>query len=138
MERFNQTLQGMLVKFIDKKKESWEDYLDTCIYAYNTSKHKSSKYTPPEVMFGIRAVLPVDLNVANCCNEPLQLKSIDDELLESEMDGRQVQLELIKANILIAQQKQKEQYDCKHSKPQMYSIGVHVWKKDFTRKKWCA
>jgi hypothetical protein len=42
VERFNQTLQGMLVKFIDKK-ESWEHYLDTCVYAYNTSKHESSK-----------------------------------------------------------------------------------------------
>ena len=125
----------MLIKFIDKKKESWEDYLDTCVYAYNTSKHESSKYTPFEVMFGRRAVLPVDLNVAKRCGEPLEMESIDDELLESEMEGRQARLESVKANILIAQQKQKEQYDRKHSKPEVYSIGACVWKKNFTRKK---
>ena len=108
------------------------------LYAYNTLKHKSSKYTPFEVMFGRRAELPVDLNVAKRYNEPLQLESIDDELLESEMEGRQACLESVKANILIAQQKQKEQYDCKHSKPEVYSIGAHMWKKDFSRKKQIA
>ena len=135
MERFNQTLQGMLVKFIDKKKESWEDYLDTCVYAYNTSKHESSKYSPFEVMFGRQAVLPVDLNVAKRCSEPLQMESIDDELLQSQIERIQARLESVKANILKAQQKQKEQYDRKHCKPEVYKIGAHVWKKDFTQKK---
>ena len=51
----------MLVKFIGEKKDSWEDYLDTCIYAYNTSKHESSKFTPFELMFSRIAVLPVDI-----------------------------------------------------------------------------
>ena len=46
----------MLVKFIDKKKESWEDYIDTCVYAHNTAKHESSKFTPFElVLFGRKA-----------------------------------------------------------------------------------
>lgn len=51
----------MLVKFINEKKESWEDYLDTCVYAYNTAWHESSKFTPFELMFSRRAVLPVDI-----------------------------------------------------------------------------
>ncbi|XP_065911163.1 uncharacterized protein [Dysidea avara] len=52
VERFNQTIQNMLVKFVNEKKELWEDYLDTCVFAYNTSKHESSKYCPFAVMFG--------------------------------------------------------------------------------------
>ena len=51
----------MLVKFIGEKKESWEDYLDTCIYAYNTARHESSKFTPFELMFSRKAVLPIDI-----------------------------------------------------------------------------
>ena len=58
VEKFNQTIQNMLVKFINSKKESWKDYLDTCVYAYNLAKHESSKFSPFEVMFGRRAVLP--------------------------------------------------------------------------------
>ena len=71
----------MLIKFVDGKKDSWSQYLDTCVYAYNSSRlvrmkcsllmyivihmnnfrHESSKHTPFEVMFGRRAVLPIDL-----------------------------------------------------------------------------
>ena len=50
----------MLVKFV-ANMESWGDYLDTCVYAYNSSKHESSKFSPFEVMFGRQAILPVDL-----------------------------------------------------------------------------
>ncbi len=51
----------MLTKFIENKKSSWEDFLDTCIYAYNTAVHESSRFTPYELMFGRKAVLPIDL-----------------------------------------------------------------------------
>ena len=40
-ERFNQTLQNMLVKFVQSKKSSWSSFLDTCVFAYNTSRHES-------------------------------------------------------------------------------------------------
>ena len=43
-ERWNQTLQQMLVKFVAEKREMWEEFLDTCVFSYNTSKHSSSKY----------------------------------------------------------------------------------------------
>ena len=69
VERFNQTLQNMLVKFVADKKESWADYLDLCVYAYNSSRHESSKFSPFEVMFGRRAVLPVDFDENKVCEQ---------------------------------------------------------------------
>ena len=51
-ERFNQTVQKMLVKYAKEQKECWEDYMDCCLFAYNTSKYESSKFTLFEVMFG--------------------------------------------------------------------------------------
>jgi IS30 family transposase len=50
-ERFNQTLQRMLVKFCNSDKTNWDEYLNTCVFAYNTSRHESSLYSPFEVMF---------------------------------------------------------------------------------------
>ncbi|KAL5479401.1 hypothetical protein EMCRGX_G022921 [Ephydatia muelleri] len=58
-ERFNQTLQNMLVKYVDM----WSHYLDTCAFAYNTSRHDSTKYTPFMLMFGRRATLPIDVEL---------------------------------------------------------------------------
>ena len=41
----------------------WDGLLDTCIYAYNTSLHESTSFTPFEVMFGRKAVLPIDVEM---------------------------------------------------------------------------
>ena len=36
--------------------------MGTCSFAYNTSKHESTKFTPFEIMFGRKAILPLDLD----------------------------------------------------------------------------
>ena len=53
----------MLVKFIMDKKDMWDVFLDTCVYAYNTSVHESTSFSPFEVMFGRRAFMPVDIEI---------------------------------------------------------------------------
>ena len=60
-EWFNQTIPSMLVKFCHDSKTNWDDHLDTCTFAYNTSKHDSTKYCPFELIFGRKPVLPVEL-----------------------------------------------------------------------------
>ena len=61
IERFNQTIQNMLVKYIQEKKDTWEDYIDTCVYAYNTAQNETTKFSPFELMFSRTAVLPIDI-----------------------------------------------------------------------------
>ena len=50
----------MLVKFAANKREEWDEFLDTCVFAYNTSRHESTCFTPFEVMFGRQATLAID------------------------------------------------------------------------------
>ena len=52
----------MIVKFTTNRKEQWDLFLDTCVYAYNTAKHESTLYSPFELMFGRKAVLPIDID----------------------------------------------------------------------------
>lgn len=63
VERFNQTIQSMLAKATapPKDKEDWESVLQSCVFAYNTSLHKTTKYTPHYLMFGAEATLAVDI-----------------------------------------------------------------------------
>ena len=73
VERFNRTIQKYAGQV---HKDMWEDYLDTCDFAYNTSVHESSRFTPYELMFGrkLKPVLPVDLQME---------RSVDDGYLDS-------------------------------------------------------
>ena len=34
-----------------KTKHSWEEFLDACVFAYNTAQHESTCYTPFDLMF---------------------------------------------------------------------------------------
>ena len=52
MKRFNHILQNMLVKFVNDNLEHWDEFLDTNIFAYNTSVQESTHFSPFEIVFG--------------------------------------------------------------------------------------
>ena len=54
-------MKNMNVKYVNSRKELWDEYLDPCVFAYNTSRHESSLHAPFEVMFGRKAVIPIEL-----------------------------------------------------------------------------
>ena len=67
-------------------------------------------------MFGRQAVLPVDISKRPLADQP-EMKEFDDDLIDLVMEER---LKIVKENILNAQKKQKEEYDRKHSKPEVF------------------
>lgn len=134
-ERFNQTVQTMLTKFVEEK-EDWDEFIDTSVFAYNTSQHESTSFTPFELMFGRKAYLPVEVNVEKASPEELLVKwqQSDSAVVDTTARCQQV-VEHAKRNIKKAQEKQKHYYDLKHAKPCIYDVGAKVLLKDFTRKK---
>ena len=131
----------MLVKFVTGKLEHWDEFLDTCTFAYNTSVHESALFSPFEIMFGRKATLPIDLVMAKqdgaeklqvCLETGGELSASDVERLAVHRQGI---IEDAKMNIKRAQEKQKEVYDRKHAHPHAFQVGSEVLKKDFRRKK---
>ena len=105
---------------IGTKKEQWEQYLDTYIYAYNTSIHESTRFSPFELMFMRKPVLPIEINMGE--SDPtvtfMDFHEIADfTFSQVEMKTAKILklLEEAKADITDAQTRQKEQYDRKHS-----------------------
>ncbi|KAL5500624.1 hypothetical protein EMCRGX_G012215 [Ephydatia muelleri] len=133
-ERYNQTLQRMLSKAVMGHKDMWDQFIDSSVFAYNTSTHESTHYTPFEVMFGRRARLPIDADLESICEhsaeEPNTASPMEDVSIL-----RQSILKNVKHNILVAQAKQKQQYDAKHARASVFEIGAKVVKKDFLWKK---
>ena len=92
------------MKFVQDKNDTWESYLDTCIYAYNTSRHESSLYTPFELMFGRKAIIPVNLDDGSECTQPDAKEIIGDgcdpEIIQKIQEDTKKRLEKAKANII--------------------------------------
>ena len=86
--------------------------MDTCIYAYNTSVNESTSFTPFEVVFGCKAVLPIDVEMDIASpyinDEAEPLGSVIERLSEQN-------LKTLKECIHRAQKKQKDAYDGKHA-----------------------
>lgn len=62
-ERFNQTLQRALLKMVQDNQHRWEEYLDSVLFAYRTSKQASTKYSPFFLLYGREPRLPIELIV---------------------------------------------------------------------------
>jgi transposase InsO family protein len=61
VERFNRTLVDMMASYLSTSTNKWDDYLSHATFAYNTSVHASTGYTPHYLMFGRDAMEPGDV-----------------------------------------------------------------------------
>ena len=127
----------MLAKYVSSKKEQWGYYIDSCVFAYNTSRQEATKHTPFSLMFCRQPNLPIDIEMQSESVE--ELVKHYDEIVEPDHGEKFKEhistLQEVAKNIKVAQIKYKKQYDKKHAKPSEFYIGQLVLKKDFTRKK---
>ena len=62
-ERFNQAICTCLSKYSDGGKLNWEDDLDLFLLGYRSSMRTSSLYSPFELVYGVKARLPIELDL---------------------------------------------------------------------------
>ena len=70
VERQNRTLQGILAAFVSAHKDDWDLWVDLAAYAYNTSCHESTGFSPYEMVFGRVARTPLELDLGVPLKDP--------------------------------------------------------------------
>lgn len=63
VEHFNRTLISQLAKALLATGGEWDDYFKSVAFAYNTSVHATTKFTPYYLVHGREARVPVDVLV---------------------------------------------------------------------------
>ena len=73
-EQSNATIKRYLTAFLDERDEKtdWDLLLRQLAYAYNSSVHTSTKYTPAELMFGRAFRIPTDILYGDCDRSHIQ------------------------------------------------------------------
>lgn len=128
-ERFNQTLQRQLLKFVEDEQKQWDLYLDSILFSYRVSRQDSTKFSPFFLVYGRQARLPVEFNLKPESTNSEEDLNADEErgsfndYIAKMVTVRKKALE----NIKVAQKKQKYYYDKKHCRDnKMYEIGTLV------------
>ena len=103
-ERQNRTLEETLRAYVGYKQDDWDQKLAAAEFAYNTSVHASTGYSPFYLNYGQEPRLPLDeaLKPANVSNNPTAAQRIQ-QLHEA--------LSQAKAALLRAQQRQAHYAD---------------------------
>ncbi|CAF1095885.1 unnamed protein product [Brachionus calyciflorus] len=110
-ERSVQTVKTMIKSYIDEDQLTWDENLSKYSFAYNTSEHEATKFTPFELMFGRKPKIPIDILIPNFNNfnrEPiLQKFTLINE--HGEVDVLADPVDAIEKNLtIVAQEYMKE------------------------------
>ena len=52
----------MLIKVLDSNPNDWPYFTEDVLFAYRVTAHVSTKYSPFELLYNRKAVLPIDIN----------------------------------------------------------------------------
>ncbi len=122
-ERMNRSLINMLKALTEKQKSKWKEHLPNLMFAYNSTIHKSTGYSPFYLVFGRESRLPID------CILPLAphktTRKTYDKFVKEWKESMRDAYQIVGQNIEKAGKANKKRYDGK-VKSVLITIGDKV------------
>ena len=119
VERFNATFIPQISKLQDTHSNNWDEYLQAVVFAYNTGIHKTTKYSPYELLYGRSARLPIHIRPSYFSfTKP-------NDYFEQLRRTLRIYHQATRHNILLQQQNNKNIYNLNRLNPH-YKIGDKV------------
>eukprot|EP00731_Ephydatia_muelleri_P033914 Em0041g27a len=125
VERFNCTVEANLTTMVGEHQDDWDKHLQKAVFAYRTSLHESTGYSPYFVNFGRSPVLPVDVMLGRFGTGERGDGTIPQYIKEVKTTLKMA-YDVIRENLDVAQKKRKERRD-KHCAEVNFKVGDRVW-----------
>ncbi|CAF1568111.1 unnamed protein product, partial [Rotaria sp. Silwood1] len=119
VERFNSTFIPQISKLQDTEDNNWDEYLQAVVFAYNSGIHKTTKYSPYELVYGRPPRLPIHTRPSH-----FSFHKPSDYFTQLQNTLR-IYHRAAKYNIIHQQQMNKNRYDQNRPDPH-YNIGDKV------------
>jgi len=123
VERQNHTLQEMLAAFVSEHKDDWDSWVSLAVYAYNTSCHESTGFSPYELVFGRSPRTPLELDL----DIPLKHPCSQSEYSQSVRKVLHSLNHKARANLHQSRQKQQNSQSSVTNKWSPFIPGSSVW-----------
>ena len=127
VERFNRTLKDMVAKYVKGNGSNWDAIVPASCFAYNTSKHAVTGYTPFFLVHGREARLPVDVVTGI---ETTRLVPVD-SYVENQMELLNAAFKKAKENVKTASEEMVRRQESRRRQIR-YDEGEVVWISDPT------
>ena len=122
-ERSHRVLVEYLRCFINKSQNDWDSWTKYAMFAYNTTPNSSTGYTPFELVFGRKPLIPSALTRS----PEIQYNY---EIYANELKSRLQHANAIaRANLIQSKEKNKEYYD-KNINPSSFQPGDKIFLKN--------
>jgi len=122
IERYHGTMHAMLARWVNDNHRDWDDKLPAVAFAYRTSEHESTGFTPFFLQHGREARIPADL----VYGLPPDHDSADHDFVADLQDTLRNAFQLARDQLGRAAIRRKHDYDLR-ARPQDYSVGAQVW-----------
>ena len=119
VERFNATFIPQISKLQDAEQNNWDAYLPAVVFAYNTGIHKTTQYSPYELLYGRQPRLPTSQRSSH-----LSFSSPVNYLAQLQKTLK-IYHQATRHHILAHQTKYKHSYDRNRQNPRL-NVGDRV------------
>ena len=118
-ERANRVVEDMLRAFVNLHRDDWDEHLATVEFAYNSSPHTSTGFTPFELNGGA-AMLPLDIALRPAGQQRTNVQAAEDMVSEARQHLEDARL------LLLKRQETQKKYADQHRREERYAVGDEV------------